>query len=31
MPVQHAPSPPAEDEACPCRDGMFATRGADLT
>jgi len=29
MPVQHAPSPLPEDEACPCREGMFATRDAD--
>lgn len=29
MPVQPASAPPTEDETCRCRDGMFATRGAD--
>jgi sulfane dehydrogenase subunit SoxC len=29
MPIQPAPPRPTEDETCPCRDGMFATRGAD--
>lgn len=29
MPIQPALPRPTEDETCPCRDGMFATRGAD--
>lgn len=29
MPVQPAPECSIEDEACLCRNGIFATRGAD--